>query len=107
MHGSCHDIEIFHVLGVKKIACEEQVDREDKRTDVSTLKEQATEENLRAEDGRREQAETVRAGAVKGHFMEEDHCQVPQKCQKNPKAEKYWVCNEESIGDGLVLLAGY
>lgn len=41
MHGSCRDVEILHVLGVKKIACEEQVDRGDKRTEVSTLKEQA------------------------------------------------------------------
>lgn len=47
MHGSCRDLEILHVLGVKKIACEEQVDREDKRTEVSTLKEQAKEESLR------------------------------------------------------------
>lgn len=51
MHGSCHDVEILHVLGVKKIACEEQVDREHKRTEVSTLREQAKEENLREEDG--------------------------------------------------------
>ena len=36
MHGSCCDVEILHVLGVKKIACEEQVDREDKRTTVNT-----------------------------------------------------------------------
>lgn len=107
MHGSCHDVEILHVLGMKKIACEEQVDREDKRTEVSTLREQAKEENLREEDGRREQAEKVKAGAVKGHPMEEDHCQEPQKCQENPKAAKYWVCSEEGIGGGLVLLAGY
>lgn len=49
----------------------------------------------------------MRAGAVKGHPMEEDHCQELQKCQEDPKAAKCWVCSEEGIGDGLVLLAGY
>lgn len=88
MHGSCCDVEILHVLGVKKIACEEQVDREDKRTELLTLKEQTKEQSLRKEDGRREWAEKARAGAMKGHFTEEDRCQVPQKCQKNPKAKK-------------------
>ena len=53
MHGSCHDVEILHVLGVKKIACEEQVDREDKKTEVSTLREQAKEELFRQVNGHR------------------------------------------------------
>lgn len=95
MHGSCHDVEILHVLGSEEIACEEQVDREDKRTEVSTLREQAKEENLREEDGRREQAEKSEGRGREGGIpWKRTIVRATEKqVSGNPKAAKYWVCS--------------
>ena len=87
MHGSCCDVEILHVLGVKKIACEEQVDREDKRTTVNT---EGASKGTESQERRWEKGagRKSKGRGREGAFHEEDRCQVPQTCQRNPEAKE-------------------
>lgn len=72
-----------------------------------TLKEQAKEQSLRKEDGRRERAEKARAGAVRGHFMKRTVVRCHRYVREIQRLKKDWVCIGESTGGGLVLLPVY